>query len=110
MAPHACGFAAALPRMGEQFAPWRLEWTPTLAASPLRCPRWGSNSRLGTARWREWPVAKRQDPGHNHRLSAAVSRSYELASIRGLLPGLESRLREPLRPAGSPRRGPKLAA
>jgi len=32
-------------------------------------------------------VAKRQNPGHNYRFPAAVSRSYEKAPIRGLLPG-----------------------
>jgi len=38
-------------------------------------------------------LAKRQNPGHNYRLPAAVSSSYETASIRGLLPGAESQLR-----------------
>src|SRR5439155_23782325 len=42
---------------GEQFAPWdgpaaRMV-DPTLAALPLRCPRRGSSSRLGTALRRE---------------------------------------------------------
>jgi hypothetical protein len=37
--PHACGFAAALPLEGAEFAPWdgpaALIEAPTLAASPL---------------------------------------------------------------------------
>src|SRR5690348_15329295 len=51
--PDACGFAAALPPTGARFAPWggpaALNAPPTLAASPLRCPPRGRDSRLGAA-------------------------------------------------------------
>src|SRR2546423_7740872 len=50
MDPHACGFAATLPPEGEYSrleTARRRSWTPTLAASPLRCPRRGSIRALG---------------------------------------------------------------
>src|SRR5439155_19116997 len=34
------------------------QWTPTLAAAPLRCPQRGSNARLGTALRRAWRRAE----------------------------------------------------
>src|SRR5690242_20713559 len=50
--PDARGCAASLPPAGAQFEPWgglALNVPPTLAASPLRCPPRGRDSRLGAA-------------------------------------------------------------
>src|SRR6185437_7830697 len=62
--PTLAAVAAALPPVGAGFAPRGgpspLMVPPRLRLSPLRCPRWGRDSRLGVALRRSWRAC-----GHN---------------------------------------------
>jgi len=84
MDPHACGFAAALPTKGEHSrlgTALRRSWTPTLAASPLRCPQRGSIRALGRPCGAHGPhacglAAALPPKGEHSRLGTALRRSW----------------------------------
>src|SRR5947199_6070610 len=64
-------------------------WTPTLAASPRRSPRRGSNSRLAAALRRSYLFGERSHDAHRTRICGAGRKHAHAGSLRARSDAIE---------------------